>query len=186
MKLIIFMLFIVSCGNRGPLIFEAPMEKQLNHFESFRASILETKCIGCHADFANEDNLLPYIDTNNPDESLLFQVVKDGSMPMNAAPLTTLELEMVRSYIQNLQVVKLISFNELKTQILEPKCLSCHKKMGDEENVKRWIDLAAPMKSKLYTTTLSGRMPKNAAPLTKAEMKIIEGYLKNFQSLASD
>lgn len=150
-------------------------------FRNVSVNILETKCVGCHKKFSIEENMLKYIDGNNPDTSKLFEVVRNGSMPKKAAPLTTLELEMVRMYIQNVEVIRNVTFAELKKEILEPKCLGCHKKSGDEALlIERWVDKKSPFASKLYLTTKSGRMPKKANHLTPEEMKFIKGYLRTF------
>lgn len=183
MKLaLLSLLFIIgSCGKRDKLTFEVSEEHTPGTFRNLSANILETKCVSCHKNFAIEENMLKYIDGNNPDTSILFQVVKDGSMPKRARPLTTVELEMVRMYIEKVEVIRNVSFEELRTQILEPKCLSCHKKSGDEQFVMdRWVDKKSPFSSSLYKATKSGRMPKNSEPLSVEEMKLIKGYLRTF------
>lgn len=183
MKLAYLFLLIafISCGKRGPLFFEVPEEQVVGTFRNLSVNILETKCVNCHKNFSIEENMLKYIDGNNPDTSKLFQVVKDGSMPKRAKPLTTLELEMVRTYIENVEVIRDVTFEELKTNILDTKCLSCHKKAFDEAYViERWVDKKSPFASKLYISTKSGKMPKKADPLTKDEMKWIKGYLRTF------
>ncbi len=178
---LILLLILVSCGQRGPLLFEVPDEEVVGTFRNLSVNILESKCVSCHKNFAIEENMLKYIDGNNPDTSKLFQVVLDGSMPKKAKPLTTLELEMVRTYIEKVEVIRDVTFAELKTQILEPKCLGCHKKAGDEAVlIQRWVDKKSPFASKLYISTKNGSMPKNADPLTKEEMKLIKGYLRTF------
>ncbi len=171
MKFVFFLLFLCSCGARGPLFFEAPMAIQGEvSFQNLKTSIIETKCLSCHSDFAEEKNLLPYIDGNDPDKSKLFEVVKDGSMPIDAPQLTSIELEMVRSYITSIEIGP---FQKLKNEVLVPKCLGCHKKMGDEENLKKWG-------SKLLLRTQDGTMPKNGTPLNAKEMKLIRDYLNSF------
>lgn len=172
---------LVSCGNRSALFFEVPEEMTPGTFRNLSVNILETKCIGCHKNFAIPENMLKYIDGNNPDTSKLFEVVKDGSMPKKAKPLNTVELEMVRTYIENVEVIRDVSFAELKEKILTPKCLSCHKKAGDEEVlITRWVDKKSPFASKLFKSTKNGSMPKKDVPLTKEEMKLIKGYLRTF------
>lgn len=184
------LLLLVSCGLplSGPsnLVFEirenakAPLNGETKAFQNFRQQILDAKCVKCHKNFTKEENLLKYISKKDPDSSKLFEVVKNGSMPKKAPPLTTLELEMVRKYIENVEVIEDVTFAELNEKILTPKCLKCHKKMGDEAILnEKWIDLKSPFNSKLYLSTLSGEMPKKSDPLSKAEMNIIKGYLKS-------
>lgn len=179
--LLSILLFVTSCGKRSGLVFEVPEEMTPGTFRNLSANILESKCIGCHDNFKIPENMLKYIDGNNPDTSRLFLSVKDGSMPKKGNPLTTLELEMVRTYIENVEVIRDVSFAELKEKILEPKCLSCHKKAGDEEVlINRWVDKKSPFASKLYISTKNGSMPKKSHPLNPEEMKVIKGYLRTF------
>lgn len=179
MKKLVFLIFLTSCGARSPLVFEVKSLEKPGSFKALTTNILQTKCVNCHRNFKIEENLLKYIDGNNPETSQLFEVVKNGSMPKKGPPLTTLELEMVRSYIENVENVPSVTFQEFKTKILEPKCLSCHKRMGDEALVvERWVNQKSLFESKLYLTTSSGSMPKNNSKLNKEEMKIIKGYLK--------
>jgi hypothetical protein len=179
MKTLFLLILLSSCGARGPLIFEAPLIEKEESFQGLTANLLANKCNGCHKGFAKEENLLKYMDGDRPDSSALFISVKNGSMPKNAPLLITPELEMVRSYIEKNDVRK-INFQEFKTSILVPKCLGCHKKMTDEENLKQWIDVKKPFESKLFLTTQNGSMPKKSGALTKLEMNIIKGYLLNF------
>jgi hypothetical protein len=179
--LLLSLFFLISCGARGPLVFEVPEEERMGTFRNLSSNILESKCVGCHKNFSIEENMLKYIDGNNPDTSKLFEVVKDGSMPKKAAPLNTLELEMVRAYIQNVEVIRNVTFAELKKEILEPKCLGCHKRAGDEAVlIERWVDKKSPFASKLFISTKNGSMPKKADHLTVEEMKFIKGYLRTF------
>lgn len=180
MKLLILLFFVSACGKPGPLNFEAPEIKKVGSFQGLSSDILQTKCVSCHANFRVEENLLPYINESDPDTSKLYEVVKNGSMPKKAPPLTTLELEMVRNYISNAEVIKNVSFDQLRKEIIEPKCISCHKKSGDEGFItEKWINKKSLFESKLYTTTLLGSMPKKSPRLTTEEMKLIKGYLKN-------
>jgi len=179
--LIISLFLFISCGARGPLEFQVPQEEVFGTFANLNANVLHAKCITCHENFKIEENMLKYIDGNNPDTSKLFQVLKDGSMPKKSKPLTSVELEMVSTYIQNVEIIRDVSFAELKTEILEPKCLSCHKKAGDEAVlIQRWVDKKSPFASKLYISTKNGSMPKKADHLTAEEMKFIKGYLRTF------
>lgn len=179
MKTIFLLLLISSCGARSPLFFEAPMamEGEVN-FQNLKVSIIETKCLSCHSDFAEEENLLPYIEGNDPDQSKLYEVVKDGSMPMDAPVLTAEELEMVRSYISSLHQAPKVTFKKLKDEILAPKCLGCHKKMGEETNFEKWVNVESPAQSKVLLRTLDGSMPKNGTPLSSAEIGMIKSYLR--------
>lgn len=179
MKLLFFLFFLCSCGARGPLFFEAPMAIQSEvNFQNLKASVIEAKCLSCHSDFAQEENLLSYIEGNDPEKSKLFEVVKDGSMPMDAPVLNSEELELVRNYILNLNPTARVTFKKLKEEIIAPKCLGCHKKMGEEENFVKWVNADSPRDSKLLLRTQDGSMPKNGKPLNAVEMEMIKSYLR--------
>lgn len=72
-------------------------------FETLKNKILTPYCIACHKGFAEEKKLLKKVEPGDPEESELFQVVKDGSMPKDVPPLTSQELDLVRRYIVGLK-----------------------------------------------------------------------------------
>lgn len=171
------LLLLISCGRPSALVFSEP--KRPSAFQSLNANFFKTKCVNCHKNFKTEENLLPFITRNDPDSSLLFEVVKDGRMPKEEPPLSTIELEMIRKYIKGVEVIEAVTFEELKAGVLQRNCLECHKRAKDESFVlQKWVNKESLFESKLYTTTLSGSMPKNQPHLSKTEMNLIKGYLK--------
>jgi hypothetical protein len=71
-------------------------------FAEFKAKVLEpNKCLKCHALMRNEDAVLKYVKKGDAENSKLFKVVLDGSMPKNSPALTTAEIELVRDYINH-------------------------------------------------------------------------------------
>lgn len=174
-------LTIVSCGKRGQLYFEDKKLKLINNlvtYESVKKNILDTQCIGCHKGFSEEKNLFKFINEDAPEESRLFLSVKTGSMPKGKPPLNSEDLEMIRLYVNQVEVIRDVSFAELNEKIIAPKCVGCHKKMTTEEALSRWINPESLMDSKLLKSTANGSMPKNAPPLTKKELNMIRGFLK--------
>lgn len=178
MKAFLLLFILVSCGPRGPLTFEYRDGKiqEETAFNNMKIAILDSKCLSCHKNFSDEENLFPYLKETVATETKLFKVLENGSMPKKAPPLTTKELEEVKAYIEGLP--RPVSFEELNDKVLVPKCISCHKKIKAEENLERWINQDAIFTSKLYTTTLEGSMPKKAERLSEEEMKLIVGYLR--------
>jgi hypothetical protein len=97
----------------------------------------------------------------NPEASVFFKEVEDGSMPMNAAPLPTGDLELIRSYIQSLVATPTptptptpsptpVTFAEIKQQVLTPySCLNCHS-VGTEAKIAKWINITTPLR--VYST----------------------------------
>jgi hypothetical protein len=67
-------------------------------------------------------------------------------MPMNAAPLPTGDLELIRSYIQSLVETPTpsptpVTFAEIKQQVLTPYSgLNCHG-VGTEAKIAKWINI---------------------------------------------
>jgi len=82
--------------------FQQPLEQATISFAQFQAAVL-VRCTDCHKSYKEEKGVLEDMVPGNPDESVFFQVLKDGSMPKDAAPFSTEELEFVRKFIENLK-----------------------------------------------------------------------------------
>lgn len=158
----------------------AEIPREVN-FEFLSQEILTPKCISCHKGFTDEQKILKHVKGNDPEISPLFDSVKTGRMPKKAAPLNSRELEIVRTYIEGIRIERLVTYDELKEKILAPKCMTCHKKAGEEANIMRWINQDSPMESKLLETTESGLMPEDNPPLSASELNLIRNYLSNFK-----
>lgn len=187
--LLILTLF-VSCGNRGGLEFLDSQnldlqQEELITFEDLKNRIITPHCINCHKRSGTEDGIKNWVIAGDPENSKLFKVIKDGRMPKNSDPLPSSELEFVRLYIMDMaktRVLETVDFNTLKNEILAPHCLSCHKRMDNEESLMRWVNVTDPMSSRLLGVVKEGKMPKNAAPLSINEQNMIIKYLNNFLS----
>lgn len=70
-----------------------------------------------------------------------------------------------------------ISFEQIKTQILESKCLGCHRSMGDEKKLVNFIESGKPEISSLYIAVDSGRMPPFGGRLSQGEVDLIKQYI---------
>ena len=105
----LFVLSLTSCEKfvdnetRQFQIIET-IEAELVDFKALKDNILTPKgCIGCHGDWASsEEGVDAYVVAGDPESSLLYLRVEDGTMPYRGVPLTELELELVRNYINNL------------------------------------------------------------------------------------
>ena len=141
---------------------------------TFEAISKSAKCSECHAKtYADPARMDRWMAGTTPRETKLFKSVESGSMPKNGTPLTTGELEVFEKYISNYQV---------RTKILEPKCLQCHSKtLNDTERFSKWIVPGKPEESRLYLSVKSGKMPKNGTPLTATELSVIENYILNLR-----
>ena len=137
-KYIVLLLMLVSCGKKSALIFKpndatTPLPLgQSATFEYIKSTILTPHCLRCHANVTTAAELNKWMVPGNPDASVFFKEVEDGSMPMNAAPIPTSDLELIRSYIQSLVATPTpsttpVTFAEIKQQVLTPySCLNCH------------------------------------------------------------
>ncbi|HXH29849.1 MAG TPA: hypothetical protein VNJ01_03450 [Bacteriovoracaceae bacterium] len=105
-------LFLSGClGSKSSLMFEERLSKtpppqtlEVSEFEALKTAVLVPHCIGCHAGMEEESKVKEFITAGSPDESVLFLMVKDGSMPKGKPPLNSEELEKVRLYIESLKV----------------------------------------------------------------------------------
>lgn len=113
LALVLIIMFLISCvPNKGKLTYSldgkltdaiTPVSTPAT-FEQIRNEILVPKCLECHKWVRDEARVKRRIVPGNADESELFQVVESGEMPEDAPPLSSRELELLRSYINSLLV----------------------------------------------------------------------------------
>ena len=72
-----------------------------------------------------------------------------------------------------------VSFARISREILIPKCLECHKKIADESWSLKRLTPGQPEKSKLFLSVESGKMPKDAPPLSTKELELLRGYINS-------
>jgi hypothetical protein len=185
--LCLVMVVFVSCTEKDKLNFsvrpialpslqreEAPKS---DAFLALEAQILKPKnCLQCHAAQAVEAQLLTWVQRGDAENSKLFKRVKDGTMPKRGVPLTAAELETVRAYIEDVN----FKFETIQARILGPSCVECHKNKTSEASLANWINPEKPLTSKLLTTVLSNRMPKDRAKLSSEEKNILREYVLSF------
>ncbi len=198
--LTLFML--VSCGigdAQGPLKFststESPVRAEEVDFSILKKRVLP-KCIGCHKDWTSEEVVNRFTKENIPEESRLFVTVFEGDMPRNSPPLSSELLEITRNYIANIRYKRPVeiplpddgrpvSFDELNQKVFQISCLPCHGKrqLKDAESLagSKWIDKLNPENSRLLTSVLSGKMPKQRNALSDNQVELIRRYLRNFR-----
>ena len=188
--LIILTTVFQSCGKKSDLIFidNSPIptriqKEELVTFEILNQQILTPHCIVCHKKSSTEEGIAKWVVAGRPEESKLFTTIKEGLMPKRADPLPLKDVELVRQYILDLVKVRRlekIDFETLKNEVLTPYCLSCHKRMDNEESLQRWVNVDEPMKSRLLGSVLEGKMPKNGPKLSEQEIALITKYLNQF------
>ncbi len=200
----IFLATLVSCGiggAKGPLQFaikvDEPIRSEEVDFALLQKKILP-KCIGCHETWTTEEAFAKYIKPGRPDESLFYDSVKTGRMPKRSPPLSTAQLEIVRSYILYVKVVAptpvpettpeptpvpVVNFQDLQEKVFTVSCLPCHTKILNDENLLNgnWVNKTSPELSKLLVETEAGRMPKGGAPLSSEQLQLIRDYVNKFR-----
>jgi uncharacterized membrane protein len=116
-----YFLLVSACGNEGPTPQNAgspgaPGEVSQVSFSTIRSSILQPKCVRCHAGInaAGGIDLSSYtsvmgaasahghaiVEAGNADGSHLYESVSTGSMPQGAAKLSSSEIGSIRSWIE--------------------------------------------------------------------------------------
>lgn len=101
------LLLLLSCGKKSDLFFEQKslqeqQTQQLTPFAELQKHIIIPHCLKCHKKSGEEEGLSRWIIAGDPENSKLYQVIKDGSMPKSAAPLGSADVELVWQYILQL------------------------------------------------------------------------------------
>ncbi len=172
------LLFVGGCGDRSALEFSAPAEAR--QLALVGKDILGTKCVSCHSNFSDEERLKRMVKDKDPEETRLFIVSKEGTMPPSGPALTTEELEALRNYLADL---KRAAPTVSGKAIIADRCVACHRSFGDEERLKRMVSDKAPEDTDLYLEAQSGSMPPSGPRLTETELKAVRDYLRALKPL---
>ena len=193
-KYIVLLLMLVACGKKSALIFKPNdattplLLGQSATFEYIKSTMLTPHCLRCHANVTTAAELNKWIVLGNPEASVFFKEVEDGSMPMNAAALPTRDLELIRNYIQSLVATPTpsttpVTFAEIKQQVLTPySCLNCHG-LGTEAKIAKWINITPPAKSLLYTRVHDGSMPRGGGQVPAAQQALLLKYVQDYAAV---
>ncbi len=98
----------------APALAQTPQASKPPRFDSDVAPILKSNCTGCHGEsvkmkelnLSTEETALkgsesgPVIVPGNPDESLLYKKVRDGSMPMGKPHLSDQQIQTIFTWIK--------------------------------------------------------------------------------------
>lgn len=169
---------------------------QVISFSQIKSTILVPHCLNCHSSVGTESNLKKWITPGNPQSSVFFTTVENGSMPKNQQPLDTKSLEMIKIYIEQMATNPTVatpttpttpvtpstgvSFDQIKVAVLSPyKCLNCHA-VSTETQLAKWINKTTPEQSVLYTEILSGSMPPSGSTVSTANEELVLQYIKDF------
>lgn len=75
-----------------------------------------------------------------------------------------------------------VTYSQIKSQILQPHCLSCHSSAATETGLKKWIVTGDPDHSIFFTEVENGNMPQNASPLSTKDLQMIRMYIENMKT----
>ncbi len=155
-------LSLVACLAGAPSLTRAVSHSDLPPgFETQVLPILQSKCLACHGqhtheamlDLRSRESLLkggasgPSIVPGSAEQSLLFQKVKTGAMPLGQNPLSPKELDQIRRWINRGALLEgedprqfksrqrsepAITSHDVLAPILHVRCLICHGRRKQE------------------------------------------------------
>jgi hypothetical protein len=70
-----------------------------------------------------------------------------------------------------------VDFATLESQVLGPKCLSCHSDFDTAQGISPYVTPGDPAHSSLYTEISGGDMPPGGPTLPTASQTIVEEYI---------
>ena len=83
---------------------------------------------------------------------------------------------------QSLDPDMVVNYSVIKSEVLAPKCLSCHSNVATENGLKAWVTPGKPDSSAFFTLSENGSMPKNGTPLSTRELELFKIMLNRQNS----
>ena len=158
-----FLSALIAAAVLGASVSRAPAREseEVSSFETDVLPIVQANCLVCHGENLQQNGLDlrtrdsiekggesgPAIVPGSAEESLLFEKVSSGEMPMGGEKLSDEEIELIERWInagglsvgENLQSVRkrarrqnVPTEPEIMVSILYPNCLVCHGKQKQE------------------------------------------------------
>lgn len=200
LSIFFLLIFVTACQPKGALVYSEHPATQTG-FASVKSSILGPQCVQCHAWANSEDEIRRRVMPGEPEQSSLYQYVADGRMPQGGPELDTAQLEIIRDYINSLVDVPTPvptptptptpvpvpssgspSFATISRDILVPKCSACHSWTRNEAKlISLYVVKGKPQSSRLWESVNSNSMPRNAKPLSGAEVEEIADYIRGLK-----
>lgn len=181
-------------------------------FETAAKGVLSQRCYICHDAAASQGGFGSIENTGTmiqqglivpgqANASLLYQVMNNGTMPLTGR-LPETELEAIRLWIniglapkdsgkdddssdQEEEVPPIVYYTELRQQVFQMECLSCHNSTADGGiRLDRYNDALTtiipgnPEASLLYDSVAQERMPKNRSPLSTEQRQMIYNWIR--------
>lgn len=151
-------------------------------FETLTKDVLRPKCLICHNGWTDETRVLKHVVAGDPENSKLYRSVHEGWMPKKVDPVSDAQLAQLRAYILALPPRPIPpetpAFTDLKTSFVNKQCIVCHKDMVEESYFQDNIIPGNVEESKLWKSIVTGRMPKQIAPATAAEIQLMADYIQ--------
>jgi len=176
--------------DKGPLVYRGAFTLNAAALADLTGFLKSKNCQQCHAWVNNQNELLSRVEPGNPDASRVYARVLDGTMPKDGTPLTTAELELVRSFIVALtapgttptvQPAPVTGYALVKQTFVDAKCVTCHKGLDNEATIPgAWLVRGDAAKSPFYkaiTRTDKPTMPKWYPENTAAELELVRDYI---------
>jgi hypothetical protein len=142
-------------------------------FEEIKKNILVPyNCLDCHRYMKEEAGFLTKVKPGDPDKSIVYLAVLNGDMPeviphkpIKAPQLVQSDLDLLRKYILSLKRPMGVSFEMVKSKILEPyQCLLCHRRMTDEVEFLQNVVRGKAEESAVFQVAKDGSMPPKKSP----------------------
>lgn len=174
------LVFLSGCGyyhevspTSGGAAQQPLNENQTLGYEVVKTILARNRCLECHSS-AGGDRAGVNLETYESVKSragALVSVTRSGFMPMGGPALAAADVAVLEAWnlagapefseipIGSAPEPVRVTFTDIKARILEPFCLRCHGQFGDYARV-------AGRLGEIQSAINSGRMPKNAPPLS--------------------
>ena len=74
-----------------------------------------------------------------------------------------------------------VDFLALKSKILQPMCIKCHRAFNEEKGILKLVKAGKPDSSLLFQVVEDGSMPMGARVLTTAELELVRSYIMDLR-----
>jgi len=195
-QILIMTIFLLSCSEQGTNESSQFVKINLDKIEVIDLALLKKqtllpKCISCHSWINDDSEIMNRVVSGDPESSPLYLRTRDGTMPFGGPPLIEEEVTLIYKFIKDLSVEKPIvdvpsvkpspgiSLNHIRENILNKKCIFCHRWMNSEDEINKRLVAGRPEESSLYIRTFDGSMPLGGQRLGEDELEQIYQYIIN-------
>ncbi len=176
-------------------------------FSTLSKFILRPKCLRCHqSEASTEEGVKQWIRGSDVQSTSFFKEVDSGRMPKRGLHLNEDEISLVVRYIETRVtppiedppptlpksdafpipkrwIYNSLELEDIKKNILNPKCLECHDDILeddlDNQKIMEWMGQGDIANSLLYQYIKDDEMPLDGEPLSKTEKQKIKNFIKS-------